>query len=229
MDHLELIQKRLASQYRNSENLIAYIQSFLEISNEIENTIDDIIELRWLDNATGKQLDIIGEIVGQPRVVIDISQFVFFGFDGATGAGSFGTLSDSSAGARFRALNEPTTGNVILSDPEYRLFIRARIIKNFTDATNQDVTDGVRLVLGVDNVFVRNSGKAEATISVGRLLTGNEKLLLKNAGLIAKPAGVEYIYQDYDEKPFGFSGAGAVYGFGSLSDPDAGGNFASLI
>lgn len=229
IDHKELIDKRLATQYTNAPYIRAFLDSILTLSNDLETAVDEIINLRWIDVATGVQLDILGDIVGQKREVLNIDQFEFFGFSGALGAGTFSDLDNPSLGSRFHSIDEPTTGNVILSDPEYRVFIRARIIKNFTDGTVEDVTEAVELIFDVDSAWVQQLGTAAAKISIGKLLTNSQKLLIQNSDIIVRPAGVSYTYIEYEDTPFAFSGVQDADGFSSLSDPLSGGKFSSLI
>ena len=72
---------------------------------------------------------VIGRIVGQSRQVAETSSLVYFGYlDGVTpdaSTGGFGDLDDPTAGERYRSEDELITGDLVLADPEYRLFIQA--------------------------------------------------------------------------------------------------------
>lgn len=59
---------RLIGQHKGKPRLEAWIASYLEEVQELEDAIFETYTLRQLDNATGARLDIVGNLVGQPRV-----------------------------------------------------------------------------------------------------------------------------------------------------------------
>ena len=123
IDHEELAISRLVSQFREATTLIAYIQALLSEANTLEEVGHSLITGRSLDGAVGVQLDILGEIVGQPRVLIDATTTPYFGFQGAPNAQSFGDINDPTVGGRFRSVDEQATGYRTLSDEEYRFYL----------------------------------------------------------------------------------------------------------
>ncbi len=228
IDHKALAISRLATEYRESDNLIDYIKTLLLEADNLEVVYQDLLTKRWIDTAEGVQLDIIGSIVGQSRDIIDADILVFFGFQGALGVGGYGDEGDTSQGARFRSEDENTSGNVRLADPEYRIFIRARILKNSTLATSNDVAEHAKFLFEAPSVFVTDIGEASARVTIGKMLTLNEKAYLINAGLLPKPAGVAYTFAEYEEgEAFGFFGAPNVKGFADEATPTNGGKFAA--
>ncbi len=66
---------RLLYQFENSTNFRAFIEAFLVQADDLATTAEQLKTLRYLDTATGVQLDGIGEIVGIERPV---------GYDDAT-------------------------------------------------------------------------------------------------------------------------------------------------
>lgn len=229
IDHKQLAQSRLATQFRESTNLINYIKSLLVEADTLEQVFQDIIDKRWIDTAEGINLDIIGSIVGQPRELIDATVLFYFGFLTSPGALSFGTISDPSVGGRFRSVSESTTGSRQLTDDEYRFFIKARIVKNSIIPTLPETTAFFRFLFNVEQVIIID-GNMRYTVQIGRLLTENEKVFLLNTDLIPKVAGVNGSYQEYESAiAFGFGGVPNSLGFGSVSNPAIGGKFASII
>lgn len=69
IDHEELAISRLATQFRESTNLINYIKALLTEADTLEQVLMDVIDKRWIDTAEGIQLDILGTIVAQSRLV----------------------------------------------------------------------------------------------------------------------------------------------------------------
>lgn len=229
IEHQDLAISRLAVQYSESVNLIAYIQTLLTEADTLEQVFQGLLTDRWIDTAEGANLDIIGALVGQPRILVDATALSYFGFLTATGAASFGSILDPAVGGRFRAIDEITTGNRELTDDEYRVFIRARIIKNSTMATIQEIIEAVKFVLDVDQVILVE-GATSYIVQIGKELTANEKIFITNTDLIPKPAGVGVGYQEYDATAaFGFGGIPTSLGFGTIGDPNIGGKFASII
>jgi hypothetical protein len=57
------------SQYQNSPNYLAFATVFLQKLQDTSNIIDYMNGYFDLDHATGQQLDMLGDIVGQPRTV----------------------------------------------------------------------------------------------------------------------------------------------------------------
>lgn len=230
IDHKELAISRLATQYRESTNLISYIQTLLLEANTLEQVFCDLLEKRWIDTAEGINLDILGSIVGQSRVFIDAEIFEYFGFADNPVAQSFGSVDDVSVGGRFITIGEPTTGLRELSDDEYRTFIRARIARNSTSSTPEDIISQIRFIFDSPLVLFVD-GNTQYTISIGRKLSLNEKAILTNTDIIPKTAGVNGVYvTEFDSNNFfGFQGVPNSGGFGSLVNPNQGGKFGKLI
>ncbi len=230
IDHKELAISRLATQFKESTNLINYIRSLLVEANTLESVFNSLIEDRWIDTAEGIQLDIIGSIVGQPRVIIGAELFGYFGFAVNLESGPFGSVKDPSLGDRFRANKEPTTGNRELSDEEYRLWIRARIAKNITTSTPEEVISQVKFVTKAEQIIL-SDGDTQYSIAIGKLLSSDEKSILLNTQIVPKTAGVRVNYQSqYDYNNFfGFQGVPNSAGLGSLSNANQGGKLGKLI
>jgi len=126
IDHAQLTISRLVTQFSESSNLIGYIRSIISESDVIESELCDVLSLRTLDTATNAQLDVIGALVGQGRLLIDATAFSFFGFEGNPISASFGDINNPQLGGRFASIGESLTGFTELNDDDYRLFIRAR-------------------------------------------------------------------------------------------------------
>ena len=85
LDHEAQAISRLLTQFREAPNLQGYIKALMSEANLIECALIDTLAGRSVDTATGAQLDVIGEIVGQAREVVDASLLTYFGY------GDFGT------------------------------------------------------------------------------------------------------------------------------------------
>lgn len=213
INHETLAISRLATQFSESVNLKAYITSMLSEANNLEQALQDTVVMRWLVNATGKQLDAIGVLVGQPRIIISASLIKYFGF----GNDNLGF----SSGASFKSLDSIDTGNRLLDDNEYRFFIGTRVIKNNLLITIPNLISFFMRTFAVEHVNITD-GYLVYSVQLGRMLTENEKSLLLHTDLVPKVAGFRVSYSNYDNDDF--------FGFAAMPNSKGfAGKFASLI
>ena len=230
INHKELAISRLATQFKDSSNLINYIRALLFESDSLESVFRDLIDNRWIDTSEGIQLDILGSIVGQSRIIVAAELFGYFGFAVNLESGPFGSVNDLSLGDRFREVSEPVAGNRELSDKEYRIWIRARIAKNRTSSTPEDIISQIKLIFDVNQVLLIE-GSTQYTIYISKILTGDEKSILLNFDIIPKTAGVQVNFlTQYDYSSFfSFQGVPNSDGFGSVGNSSLGGKLGKLI
>ena len=240
VDYLSEARSRVTEQFKTEDHPIfdKYLQLLLGGKIELQEIFRELMQERSLDTATGAQLDIIGEIVGQPRELIDTALLTFFAFVGYPDAQSYGDLNNQSLGGPYYDINNPLAGNTLLTDEQYRLFIKAKIIKNNTNATPDQFIEFMRFVFGVDLSLIVAEGNAEFTLMIGAELTSFEKVLLTYTSyssgypsrFIPKPIGVRVNFGEFiPENAFGFQGFPNVKGYGDLSDLSVGGQYAQLI
>jgi hypothetical protein len=238
--YLETARSRVTEQFKTESAPVfdRYIQLLLGGKQEVQVVLKDLMQLRSIDTATGAQLDIIGDIVGQPRELIDTALLTFFAFQGYPDAQSYGDLDNSSTGGPYYDIRNPLAGNTLLTDEQYRLFIKAKIIKNSTNATPNQFIEFMQFVFGVNLSVVMAEGDAEFTIMLGKELSSFEKVLLTYTSyssgypsrFIPKPIGVRVNFGQFiAENYFGFQGAPNAKGYGDLSDLSVGGQYAQLI
>ena len=216
---------RLAYQFENSTKLRGFLDAFLQQYNDLQTSELQLLNERYLNVAIGVQLDGIGEIVGLPRPEKDIDVVGAFGFLDDTTALGFGTLTDPTIGGNFIRLGDTKT---LIDDTLYRLLIRAKIIKNQTAMT---VDDTLRLIsFTFSGVKVRYflSENLKPRYDIGKFLDAFEADLVNDFPVLIGIDEVEY--HSYSETtPFGFDGDPDVLGFGTLTDPDIGGNFSTIL
>ena len=198
INHRELAIVKLAEQVKEATNLINYIRTLLQEGDNLEAVYQDLLEKRNLEDAAGGQLDIIGAIVGQPRPVLPDSSFEFFGFQGVLGIGGFGSLAAPETGGLFRGENTNETGNVALEDAQYRRVIQARIIKNTSTGTIEEIIatllfliDNVNTVTIIETISATEN---EFSYQYDRSLNVNEVVLLTELDIIPRPVGVRANY-----------------------------------
>jgi len=202
-----------------------YLQLLLGGKIELQEVFRQLMQERSLDTAIGAQLDLIGEIVGQPRELIDTALLTYFAYLGYPDAESYGDLNDSSAGGFYRGIDDPLAGNTLLNDEQYRLFIKAKIIKNSTNATPNQILQFVSFVFDSSQNQLIEEGDAAYTLMIGKELSSFETVLLTyisySSGypsrFVPKPIGVRVNYGTYiSGEAFAFQGVPNAKGYGDL-------------
>lgn len=194
-----------------SETISSIVKRFknnFDLLEQMEDAFD-------LDNAIGKQLDIIGKIVGISRNVEGVIPKIFFGFDGNVNARGF----DSAA---FYTLDQQQYTDTQLSDSDYRFFIRMKIAKNHAKATMSD-DNGSNLnniVLSMFDGYAYMVDNKDMSVTI-YVENSPKSYLLPYAislDLIPLPQAVEVKYISLiARKSFGFSNNQNSFGFSSGS------------
>lgn len=225
VQYLEQARSRTTEVLKDKDVFDRYMQLLIEEQLDLQNTFKDLLQKRSIDTATGATLDIIGEIVGQQRELISVDLFDFFGFQGAAKAGSFGNVGSPQTGSKFYSFGDSLAGNVLLDDETYRLFIKAKILKNRTASTPEEILSFINFLFGTEQTAIFE-GQAEYTIMFGRTLSTFEQVLLNYvtnsqgypSRLIPKTVGVRINFGYFEANNyFGFQGVPGAKGFGNLS------------
>lgn len=223
--YLEQARERVTEQFKDAPVFDKYLQLLIGDSLELQTVLKDLMEKRSIDTAVGRQLDILGDIVGQPRTLVNADLFTFFGFMGNWQADSYGSLNDAGVGSVWWDGEASSTGNITLNDDLYRLLIKAKIAKNTTRATPEDVMNFTNFIFNTNGSTIVDEGFAKFRLMIGRSLTRQEVGLLRyvnrtasyESKLLPKPIGVgiEYGSFEYDSF-FAFQGIPNAKGYGSL-------------
>lgn len=225
VDYLDEARGRVTSQLTDKQVFDKYLDLIIQEQLELQGVFKDLLQKRSIDEASGKQLNLIGEIVGQPRELISADLFTFFGFQGALKADTFGDFGNPQAGSKFYDFGTPLGGNVLLDDPTYRLFIKAKILKNTTASTPEEIISFVNFLFGTTQTAIFE-GQAEYTIMFGRELSSFEQVLLNYvtnsqgypSRLIPKTVGVRINFGSFQsDNYFGFQGVTGAKGFGGFT------------
>lgn len=225
-DYLEQARERVTEQFKEAPVFDKYLQLLIAESEELQLVLKDLMEKRSLDTAEGVQLDILGDIVGQPRTLINADLFIFFGFEGDWQADSFGSLNDPSIGSVWWDGAASRFGNITLSDDLYRLLIKAKIAKNVTRATPEDLMNFSNFIFNTKGSNIVEEGAAKFRLMIGKELTRREVALLKYVNTTAsyksrffpKPAGVGIGFGSFDYNQFfAFQGVPNAKGYGAFA------------
>ena len=210
---------RVSQQYKESTRLLDTLSLFIAELTEIQTEIFRMMATWNLDDATGWGLDVIGRIVGLDRPRVDATIFGYFGYAGAGAPLSYGDEDLPEVGGRYLSINSFDVGSVLMEDEDYRIHIRAKILKNQTSAKPEEVIEIIHTIFpDVPWAELHPQGLASASITFGRLLSSIEIGLVTGTDLLPRPAGVSIAYAHATGVPFGYAGSpGSAYGAGAYA------------
>lgn len=221
VDYVAQAKERVTSQFKNKIVFNKFVELLLSQTTGIQKALYDLYSYRSIDMAFGAQLDNIGEIVGQERILIDANIYSYFGFADTLNGKGFGQ-------APFYEYGQALSGNIKLDDETYRLFIKAKIAKNVSICTPEQYMKLLDFVFGGDGStfsFDEDAGVAAFTVYIGRLLSPLEVTLLNHityqdgraSRFIPKPIGVRVNFGHFNsDEFFGFEGMPNAKGFSEL-------------
>lgn len=211
VDYLAEARERTTSQFKDRDVFDRILQIILADQIDFQVVCRELIQERSLDSAEGEQLDVIGRIVGQPRQLFNSVIIRYFGFDGASGASPYKSVTDTTRTyGPFKGSQDVLLGVRELTDAEFRRLIKVKILKNTSSANITAFNDAVRLLFGIDEVDYQEDvpaqyveGAATITISIGRdyndpelsVFPGLDEVALADR-FLNRPLGVGILYQD---------------------------------
>jgi len=131
-----------------SQKMRAFISgAYTDSSNGIEYLCQSVLDAFCLDCLSGNQLDTVGKLVGLVRPTLSqIGQAGFFGFDSLPNLPfDFGTFQDG------RTLND-----ALVSDDQYRLFLKIKIAANVWDGTRPGLKSILMIATGAEQIVIEN-------------------------------------------------------------------------
>ena len=136
--------------------------------------------------------------------------------------GSFGDGFDTGVGAVFLSDVGSEFANTkrTMDDVIYRAFIKARILKNYSNGTLGDLIAAIQTLTGAEQVKI-DEGVMELDIGVLGTLDENTLNLIKNYDILPRPTGVQ-INEPYAYSILNFNGATSKVEFGATTDFDIG-------
>lgn len=182
VDFLEEARERATEQFRDKKVFDKYLDVMLYNNIGLLEEFKDLKQLLNVDNASGETLDLIGRIVGQERIITDITTIIYFAFEGYALGTGYGAIDNLGSTGNYKDLYDTSEGEkVLLSDIEYRLFIKAKMFKNNMSATPKGLIDLIEGVVGRRDVIKFEDGGARVKVFLSSDLTLLEKAILKFA------------------------------------------------
>ena len=183
-DYLTVARSRYTQQFKDKPIFDAYVKIVMQEIAELQTAFKDLKQLRDLDSAVGVQLDVIGDIVGQPRVLVDFTLSPYFGFDTAPQAKTFGTTADVGIGGYFKSVSDANGSPFEVDDDTYRFLIRARIAANISNTTPQGVMNALNFILETNDCLIEEVGNAHLVITHYVTLTPLQEYFLRGLSSI---------------------------------------------
>ncbi len=168
IDMSERAQSRLFYQFQNSCVLRQLVVALARMEQELYDAIVEVLRGFQLANALGVNLDVLGRIVGQERIVLNAADKIWFGFDGpSSNIGGYDNSPNWVTGASL-------FGNVIASDSEYRQLILGKVFKNHVKVGS--VPELIQFSFFLTGRFVsfRSDGDAEIALVVPFEMSQND-------------------------------------------------------
>ena len=179
--------RRVYSQYRNKTKLTQWMRVCTVLGSNVFQTGQLLRKSYDVNNISNELLNVVGRIVVLPRTFISPVSL-----NPPNVASSINTPWD--VGMEDQQLSGLTIdSDTAMSDDLYRLGIRAKIVKNNTAATIEDVLTGVAFLLP-DAQVVRINDNEDMTFTVeySGVITPLEMYALSNASLVPTPQGVKF-------------------------------------
>lgn len=172
-------------QFNRKPKVEVLYKVLFEPFNSIQTASKQLITIRYLDTAKGKQLDGIGDILGIERPYTTSDSIFYFGFTGQSRA-----LGFSQAVIRSNSLSIGSGNFKYMSDHGYRRLLHWKIIANNSHGTVEDIIKACKAVFLASKVEVIE-GDCEITVNVTRkrkdildsLDSVKEKLIPASAGI----------------------------------------------
>lgn len=172
-------------QFNRKPKIETLYRVLLEPFNAIQTALVQLMTLRHLDTAKGKQLDGIGSILGIERPYTTSDGIFYFGFAGQSRA-----LGFSQAVIRSNSLSIGSGNFKYMSDHGYRRLLHWKIIANNSHGTVEDIIKACKAVFLASKVEVIE-GNCEITVNITRkrkdildsLDSVKEKLIPVSAGI----------------------------------------------
>jgi hypothetical protein len=179
---------RIASQHIDKPKFTAFVDLYASACVDIQSVLFSLITEFDLDFAIGKQLDTVGEWIGQSRAVSILVEQIYFTWDLSVPKGW-----DNGV---WRGIGDPDNEQVILDDDTYRRLLKSKVLSNIWKgdmASIYAIFDA--FVTPTTPIYVLDNQDMSMTVQLMEGSMGVLDLKIITSGLIlVKPAGVRINY-----------------------------------
>jgi hypothetical protein len=211
IDRVALGLARVAQQYTESWNFLAFLAALLALEQDTEDTLQTMKLQTAIDTAEGVNLYTIASVVGAPIVYTAQQLSTFIGFSDQDQAFPFWDLHDEGIqGGFWREQGEVEIGYADLWAAQ-RLVIRCTILRNHSNGSGDSIQRGLMFLFPNVPCIVYDHKNMSFSLGIGRYLSPIEEMLLNPAyedfaDLLPRPIGVELAQLvAFDFPYFGFA------------------------
>ena len=206
-DYKTIARSRLTDRHRSDDTFLAILDTLIEHKEDRQREYLAIADTFLdIDKSTGKNLDLIGKLIGEERTLVNFIDRVYFGFLGAR-------LAEAYDFGYWYSLYKNKYGTLrTLTDEEYRRVLKARVIKNSSNNGRNSFLEVLNM-LSNNQASVVMEGLDNTAISVevedyDGLVSYYLSKYKNDMNLIPIPLGrrLNVIYKEINAKFFGFDG-----------------------
>lgn len=182
------IPDRVYSQYRNSPKAVAWYAITPTLASELVAAATVVKDMYSIDDMEGAQLDIIGRIVDIDRsYIVPVAMPLALCAAAANNPAQCGDSSGTQASPLY------SDDDATVNDDLFRLIIKAKIIKNNSSGTIDEILDGLAFILP-DAGWYRLNDYENMSFSVEyyNQITDVQRYALLGLKLLPKPQGVMF-------------------------------------
>lgn len=151
-DYKTTARSRLTDRHRSDETFLAILDTLVEIKSQRQKQYLSVADTFLdIDKSEGKNLDLIGKLIGEERTLVNFIDRSYFGFLGAR-------LSESYDIGYWYSLYKNKYGTLrTLTDAEYRRVLKARVVKNSSDNNRNSFLEVLNTLLGNNSAVIVES------------------------------------------------------------------------
>lgn len=206
-DYKTIARYRLTDRHRSDTTFLAILDTLIEIKEVRQQQYIALADtLLDIDKSTGKNLDLIGKLIGEERTLVNFIDRAYFGFLGAR-------LAEAYDFGYWYSLYKNKYGTLrTLTDEEYRRVLKARVVKNSSDNNRNSFLEVLNILSNNESSLV-TEGSDNTAISVevedyDGLVSYYLSKYKNDRNLIPVPLGrrLNVTYSEINVKFFGFDG-----------------------
>ncbi|ALH46227.1 putative structural component [Pseudomonas phage POR1] len=183
--HVDTLWNNWHNQFNTKPKLEAFFKGLAKPMEGIEAAYAQMLQARGVDTAVGAQLDGVGNIVGQERYVPGAFLIPFFGYEEQRATTGYNQ-------ARYRRIgesNEDESGK--MTDADYALLIKWKIVVNSSNGTIPDVIKAMRALFpNAVKVKVTEPGVRQMNVEVITPTTPNPIFATNLEAFVPKMGGI---------------------------------------
>lgn len=187
MATLNFAPDRIYAQYRVQPKAVQWYGIIPTLAVEICDAYEAVRNTYDIDAAAGEQLDIIGRIVVVDR---SFESQVIFEIDTEFGASNVESQFGGN-GAQFQSTGTTISNDV--SDVIFRTLIKAKIAKNNSISTLDDISEALQYITSVTDIHVVDNEDMTFSVSFGEELTDTERFVFNTFDVVPRPQGVRFL------------------------------------